>query len=471
MYADTVKEMEKQRRKDAERAEREAREKAYREAAHSASFKVFDTIIGTVTVTVGLVFCLAFLWNESKILFIVVVSALALSYIFRQLSKYYFLSGDQKKFETFNKLAGIMGISADMLELVDYQKGKLRGAFSKMESFDDSLSGTLSAVASVCRTGGVYVDMKYDPYRKRCIALGRYVYYSGEKERVQKILTLAKDFEDTHTLPKECLVCVNTLYMYAEDFLYGRYEPDDVTLALACIGALHFFAKPLNDIPDSIPVAGYKDNIFMPLCVTGGYIDQLNAYKDWKITTVKTQSVKTMSSASGELLQKLRKRGSEFYTDLDLTCIQKKQNELHRLNGDVRSYLLTMCQLLNDYNTKAYTSISKDDVYTIVGAIAYWLEPDDAIPDSDNLVGYIDDEIVVESVHEALQRQLEQYCAWKSAMAIERQMDPLIDYLNSVIGDNKEERAEEIDRLASVCPFDNIVGKEERARAVVKQLL
>lgn len=471
MYTETVKEMEKQRRKDAERAEREAREQAYREAAHSASFKVFDTVIGTITVTVGLVFCLAFLWEESRVLFAVVVSALVLSYVFRKLSKHYFLSGDQKKFETFNKLAGIMGVSADMLELADYQKGKLRGAFSKMESFDDSLTGTLSAVSLVCRTGGVYVDTKYGPYRERCVALGRYIYYSGEKERTQKVLTLAKDFEERHTLPKECLICVNTLYMYAEDFLYGKYEPKDDTLALACIGALHFFVKPLNEIPDSIPVAGYKDNMFMPLCVTGGYIDQLNEYKDWKITTVKTQQVKTMSSKSGELLQKLRKRGSIAYQGLDLTCIQKKQNDLRGLNGTARQYLLTMCRMVTDCKNSAYTGISSDDLYTVVGAIAYWLDPNDAIPDADSIVGYIDDEIVIESVYETLRDQMKKYITWKSSVEVERQMDPLVDYLNNVIGNDVTEREEEIARLSSVCPFDEIEGKEERARAVVKQLL
>lgn len=471
MYSETVRELERQRRKDVEREEREAREEAYQKATHSASFKLFDTMIGTVTVLIAAVACLYFLWQNSKVLFYLVVGALLLSFVFRYLSKYYYIQGEQKKFEVFNKLSGIMGVSASVLELADYQKGKLKGAFSKMESLESSLSGTLSQVTAVCRTGGVYVDPKYDVYRQRCVSTGRFVYYSGQQERVQKVLVLVKDFENNHQLPRECLTCVNTLYMYADDFMCGKYEVEDETLALACIGALHYFVKPLNDIPDSIPIAGFKDNMFMPLCVTGGYVDQLNAYKDWKIKSVREEELRRASSASGELIQKLRKRGEDMYPTFKIGVLKTKQNEVQKLKIETRAHLLTMCQLVTDYQSGQYPYVLSDTVYTVVGAIEYWLDPEDVIPDTDALIGYVDDEIVIDAVYTAESENISKYVDWKKCQRIERSMDPLVDYLNTVIGEDPDARADEVDRLASVCPDATIVGREARARAVVTLLL
>lgn len=471
MFTETVKEIEKQRRKDKEREEREAREQAYRDATHSASFKLFDSMIGTITVTITLLVCVYFLWTNSKPLFFLVIAALLLSYVFRQLSKHYFTTGDRKKFETYNKLAGVMGVSASVLELADYQKGKLRGAFDKVESFEGSLSGTLSAVAQVCRTGGVYVDAKYNAYRQRCISTGRFVYYSGEKGRVQKILTLARDFEDKHQLPKECLTCVNTLYMYADDFMCDRYEVEDNTLAMACIGALHYFVKPLNDIPDSIPIAGLKDNMFMPLCVTGGFIEQLNEYKDWKVRTVRAREVKIMANETGDLMQKLRNRGDMTRFDFDMSSLKDKQSELHKLRPEVREHLLLICQLINDYVHDHYFSILQPAVEAMIGAVRYWLDPNDTIPDTDSLVGYVDDEIVIEAVYTTYQKELAEYRKWRTETLIERRMDPLIDYLDNVIGEDERLREDEVDRLSSVCPFEDITEREARARATVLQLL
>lgn len=471
MFDETVRDIERQRRKDAERAEREAREEAYQKAAHSASFKLFDTVMGTITVLIAAGACLIFLWQSSKVLFCIVVVALILSYVFRELSKYYFIQGEQKKFETFNKLAGIMGVSASVLELADYQKGKLKGAFSKMESLESSLTGTLTQVTSVCRTGGIYVDPKYDPYRQRCVSTGRFVYYSGEKERVQKVLVLVKDFENTHDLPRECLTCVNTLYMYADDFMCERYEVADETLALACIGALHFFVKPLKDIPDSIPIAGFKDNMFMPLCVTGGYIDQLNEYKDWKVRTVREKEVQRAANTSGELIQKLRKRGEVKLPTFNMSILRDKQHEVQKLNEETRAHLLIICQLVNDYTSGQYPYLLTTTVHSMVGAIEYWLDPDDTIPDTESLIGYVDDEIVIDAVYNAESKHMEEYIKWRQSKQIEMSMDPLIDYLNNVIGDNVAAREDEIDRLSSVCPNDDIVGREARARAVVMQLL
>lgn len=475
MLNETVLEMENQRRKDREREEKEERERAYKEAAHSASFKIFDTVLGTVTVIIAVLSSMYFVYKNSKILFAVIVIMLIMSYAFRRISKYYFIQGDMKKFERYNKLAGVMGVSASLMEFADYRRGATKDLFSKSESLEGSLMSTLRAVSEVSTTGSIYADPKYDSYRERCINLGKYTYYSGEPERVQKILSLVRAFEQEHAnFPKECATCVNVLYMYAEDYMNGKYEPENADIAMACIGALHYFTNPIDNIPDTIPIAGYKDNMFMPLCVTGGCVEAINAYKDWKIKTTRESEVKKMSNVNGSFVKNLRTVGQSWYSTADTSFfsnIQKHQNDLNKLCSESRGKLTTMWMLCYDYLTGRYPYVLTESIYICLGAIHYWINPDDKIPDDKAIVGYVDDELVIGVAYAAIIKQLEEYEKWTANVRLSQKLDPLVDYLDSVIGSDETARSNEIRRLSNKCVDDTLRDDTARARAVVVQLL
>ena len=476
MYDETLREVEKQRRRDNERVRQEERERAYKEATHSATFKVFDSLMGTITVVISVIVCLAFLWKTSKLLFLLVVMMLVLSFVFRKMSKHYFIIGDRKRFERYNKLAGIMGVSASLVELADYNKGKTRGAFDKIESLESSAISTYRAIAEVSVTGGVYVDAKYDAYREKCAKLGEYLYLSGNDEKCVRVLNNVKTFEDSSKrIPKECLVCVNVLYMLAQDYITNSYKDMDDKVAYAAIGALHYFVHPLSDIPDTIPIAGYRDNMFMPLCVTGGYLEEINKYKDWKVRQAKAGELKELAHESNEMIKLMYETGKARYENGEAKHIVdeifKRKDSFNSMDESAVTLTILMAGLVEDFFYGRYAAVDKSVVYSITGALHYVLNKDDVIPDDTTITGYVDDELVVLAIHGVYIKQIDAYAEWKKTQTVVSRINPLIDYLDAVIGDNSEDRKKEISRLASMCTDSSITGEVERAYYTVSEIL
>lgn len=476
MYDETLREMEKQRRRDIEREKQEEREKAYKEATHSATFKVFDSLVGTITVIFSVAICLYFLWSNSKVLFVIIVLMLVLSFVFRKMSKHYFIVGDRKRFELYNKLAGVMGVSASLVELADYNKGKTRGAFDKMENLESSAISTYRAITEVSVTGGVYVDAKYNSYREQCIKFGKYVYLSGNYEKCTRVLNSVKEFEDkSKHMPKECLVCVNVLYMLVQDFITSAYRDADDEVVYAAIGALHYFVHPITDIPDTIPIAGYRDNMFMPLCVTGGYLEAINQYKDWKVKQAKSGELKELSHESNEIIKLMNATGKAHYENGEAKHIVdevfKRKDNLGSMDETAITLAILMAGLVGDFFYGRYVAVDKETVYSITGALVYLLNKDDVIPDDTSITGYVDDELVILAVHGIYIKKIDDYVEWKKTQTVTSRINPLVDYLDTVIGSDATERESEIARLSAMCDNPNVVGDIQRAQYTVTELL
>lgn len=476
VYDETLREIEKQRRRDTERIKQEEREKAYEKATHSATFKVFDSLVGTVTVIFSVVICLYLLWKNSKVLFAVVVMMLILSFTFRKMSKHYFIIGDRKRFELYNKLAGVMGVSASLVELADYNKGKTRGAFDKIENLESSAVSTYRAIAEVSVTGGVYVDPKYDSYRDKCIKFGKYTYLSGNDEKCTRVLNSVKEFENrSKRIPKECLICVNVLYMMVQDYMTNAYRDIDEEVIYASIGALHYFVHPLTDIPDTIPIAGYRDNMFMPLCVTGGYLDAINGYKDWKVKQAKAGELKELAHESNEIIKRMNSSGKTHYENGEAKQIVdeifKRKDTFDAMDECAVSLVVLMAGLVEDFFYGKYVSTDREMIYSITGALIYLLKKDDIIPDDTSITGYVDDELVILAVHGIYIMQIDAYAEWKKTQTVVSRINPLVDYLDAVIGSDSEERNKEIVRLSAMCDNPNVVGDIQRAYYTVSELL
>ena len=475
MYNDTLTEIEKQRRKDYERRKQQEREKAYNEATKSASFSIFNSTIAAITAIIAIAACLYFLWGESKFLFTVVVIMLVLSYIFRKVSKYYFIKGNRKKFEFYNKLAGIMGVSSTLVELADYNRGKTRGAFSKAENVEDSTLSVVRMVRETITTGGVYIDPKYDSYRKRCIDLGRYIYLSGDQSRAYKVLAEVRNYENEQkNIPKDCLTCVNTFYMLVEDILSEDYNPNEMEVVYAAIGALHYFVYPLSNLPDSLPVVGYTDNMYMPLCVTAGFLEELNAYKDWKIQKTKEREV--VRTENG-LLEEVRVKGTQLYVNtpqlqelLNTVSDSIAHKKYSSMSDDVQLNVIRIYNLIKDSLVGEYKPIDTSALPYCIGALAYLINHDDVIKDSTPITGLIDDEVVIKAACNKCKSELQRYVKWSVSKTITNKMDPLIDYLDTVIGDDVTERSKEIERLADMCNNKELTSLTDRARSVIVAL-
>lgn len=87
-----------------------------------------------------------------------------------------------------------------------------------------------------------------------------------------------------------------------------------------------------------------------------------------------------------------------------------------RIFKDSWAYLLAMLRLLKAYSTRRYKELARDDLLTVISAVAYFVSPLDLIPDFAEGVGYVDDAMVVRAVHRQVQEALDRFMEWESGI-------------------------------------------------------
>jgi len=72
-----------------------------------------------------------------------------------------------------------------------------------------------------------------------------------------------------------------------------------------------------------------------------------------------------------------------------------------------------MVDLVSDYSQGNYKEVPWDVIAAIAGALIYFVSPIDVIPDDEPLVGYLDDEVVLNFAVEFAHNDLIKYRNWK----------------------------------------------------------
>ena len=148
----TLSEMERDRDRELRKARRKEMDAEFDEASHSETFSVFNSIIGTITVICSLVFCVYFLWKNSKPLLGIVIVMVIVSFVCKRLARHYYFKGDTKKFERYNRLSGIAGVATSMFELADLRDSKSRGALIKLKKLRSPSGLQLSLLQNLSST-------------------------------------------------------------------------------------------------------------------------------------------------------------------------------------------------------------------------------------------------------------------------------------------------------------------------------
>lgn len=77
------------------------------------------------------------------------------------------------------------------------------------------------------------------------------------------------------------------------------------------------------------------------------------------------------------------------------------------------SKLFTMAEIIKAYIKKEYTTIPKRSILAILGAIIYFVNPLDLIPDTLPVVGHVDDLSIILVCWNAISKDIDDYITWK----------------------------------------------------------
>ena len=75
---------------------------------------------------------------------------------------------------------------------------------------------------------------------------------------------------------------IKTMLAMLFDYIGGRYGTLPRKTVIAMIGAILYFASPIDFIPDFIPFVGYIDDIFVIVLAIDLVRDDLQAYRAWQ---------------------------------------------------------------------------------------------------------------------------------------------------------------------------------------------
>lgn len=475
----TMYEVEQQLNKEDERSRKEELNKKFKEASSSGSMEAFNSVMGTLAGIIAVVFCLSYLWSAGEggnhFLFFLVVFLIAASFVARNLSKRYFFKGDYKKFKLFNKIAGVTGVSTAVFELQDTHKGRSRGAVDKFESMESSIRSTLKTVSSLRYNCTAYRDSKYDNVRDRAYGMGKYMYGDMCDDKLAKLIKDVHDKEESVSLSSDSEIRLHVLCKYVYDVINLNYkvEEDNNNLLYMALGALHFFLHPLTDIPDFIPLAGSQDNMFVIFCVYATNHEMLNSYRRWMVDYVRATYEKECPEDMEVIWSRIVEEGeSQVKTgrmyDLILAVDRKLRDPLQISQGD-HEYYSDLMHLIDDVSHSRYELPDISSYYGAVGAVSYFVNPMDDIPDYLEH-GYVDDLIVLHCCVSKLKGELDTYMKWRGLNILLEENDPLTDYLNTVIGTDSVDRQIEVNRLSKLCQDDTLTDVNDRARAALAAL-
>ncbi len=77
-------------------------------------------------------------------------------------------------------------------------------------------------------------------------------------------------------------------------------------------------------------------------------------------------------------------------------------------------YLMAMIRILRAYHEGEYQDISSRHLLIIIGALIYFVSPNDVIPDTVPILGQLDDALVVRLAMKSVGSDLDAFMAWET---------------------------------------------------------
>lgn len=462
---DSIKDLEREQLAVKEYEKRKKFDKDYEAATEGETFKIFNSVTTAITAVCSLAVCCYFLWMNCRPVLFVVLALVVLSVIFRQLSKYYFRNGNQRKFEAFHRMAKVTGVASSVVELSDV-RSKNKGAVDKADNVESNVTNVVSTISETQFKGGVYVDAKYNDTRARANGMGHYIVKRLSLQEIYRMLDDIKHESSVCKVSKDAKLRLSIASMYIRDYLEKNYPKADSELFYSLLGALHFFLHPMMDLPNNVPLVGYKDNMFVLYCVIAGNKDKVSEYKVWKLADAKKSLLHDYTDKMDEIWDSLLDiyDGFESYTKNNDALLEKTIKELCERDDEAKQFMCDVTELISDYNDKVYIDIDVELVHGLTGMLlCFGLDKDIKV---DGVC--VSDYVITHCCMQRCEEALHQYNEWRALKTIQDEDDPLVEYLNTVIGKNPTDRDIEIKRLSKMCTDSSLKTHEERARSVIK---
>lgn len=110
------------------------------------------------------------------------------------------------------------------------------------------------------------------------------------------------------------------------------------------------------------------------------------------------------------MARKVYKDKNRFKSVVDESMQKSSKVDLFK---EISHELRLVFGLLNDYRKGNYRNIKKKDIFLMLAALLYLLNPADIIPDFIIGVGFVDDLSVLAYIIKKLKDELEKYRIWK----------------------------------------------------------
>lgn len=471
-----LREIEKERIKALRHEERKKKEEEYEKAVETANAKTFDKLMSFLSALFSFMLCVSIVWNSSPWLLLFLGIMVVLSFVFRYLAKKHFFSGDMKKFNVYNKAAGATGVVSSVFELADTKNYLSKGALDKSEALESKAASFVNHISEVHFSDGTYKEEKYDTIRARAAGMGSYIQARMNVDMIDEIVDDVKTKRMSMNLSESAVVKLGVMSMYVKDYMDSKLTNEDSYLFQSCLGSLYYFLHPLSEIPDYVPLVGYRDDMFVTYCVYAGSKDKLDEFKVHKVEEAKNSVKEEFLKDSDTVWEKLKVQGYKYLLDNKATLlIEESLEKVHDIDvGMEEKYkksLILLTDIVRDFSSKEFTSMSPGTYHGIVGTLVYWVLKEDLLPDTVSVIGYSDDEAVLDCCLSKGEHGIQSYTDWTVSRYLLSENDPLTEYLNTVIGNDERMRSEEIKRMARLCKDASIHNDVDKARYVLKDIL
>jgi len=130
----------------------------------------------------------------------------------------------------------------------------------------------------------------------------------------------------------------------------------------------------------------------------------------------------TLNSTLDEnkIYEELRKKSKDV-SEKDVTKVLRSEDDVkkrsEKLNKNVFGKLLSQLSLayemIKDFKSKRYVDVLWRTITLIIGAVLYFINPFDIVPDILPVIGFTDDAVAFAAIFRSVQGDLLRYCEWK----------------------------------------------------------